>query len=65
MQMRLWVAFLKPYMSKVHVRIIERLMADNDRLNREWKEKYYELEREMWYWKDKYQDEVLTPGDKD
>lgn len=62
--MRLLMYFLKPYMPKIHVKIIERLIADNDRLNRQWQEKYWALEREMWYYKDKYIDSVSNPPDE-
>lgn len=62
--MKLLIALLKPYMSHVHVRIIERLMADNDRLDREWKEKYYTLQREMWYYRDKLEELVLSGVDE-
>ena len=62
--MKLLISLLKPYMSHIHVRIIDRLVSDNDRLNQMWKEKYLEMEREMWYWKDRFMDTVYEPDKK-
>lgn len=62
--MKIFLTILKPYMSVVHVRIIDRLIADNNRLNQKWSERYSALEREMRYWKELYQDEFLSGKDE-
>ena len=61
--LRLFFNLLKPYMSHVHVRIINQLIRDNETLNRRWREKYEAMEREMYYWKDKYMDEIIYEPD--
>lgn len=61
--LKLLIKLLKPYMSVVYVRIIGRLLADNERLQQEWVTRYQAMEREMWYWKDRYMDEIVYPED--
>lgn len=39
--------------------LLKELMAENDRLEAKYRNRIAELEREMWFWKDKYQDEFL------
>lgn len=65
MALKIFISVLKPYMSHVHVRIIDRLIADNNRLNQQWEERYVVLEREMRYWKERYQDEFLSGRQED
>ena len=58
--MKLLIALLKPYLPAVHMKIINRLMADNDRLNREWQVKYADLERRMWDYRDRLEELLLS-----
>lgn len=57
--MKFIIKLLTPYLPAVSVKIINRLMKDNDRLNTEWRYKYDAMEREMYYWQDKYIDEIV------
>jgi hypothetical protein len=63
--LKLIVKLLQPYIPRATSLILNQLLRDNDRLNQQWKQKYSELEREMWYYKDKYQDAMLSGRDED
>lgn len=63
--MRLIAILLEPFIPKITKRVIDQLLYDNDRLNREWKEKYAAMEQEKWYWYDRFMDTVYEPDKKD
>lgn len=39
--------------------LLKEAMEDSDRMEATYRKRIAELERDMWFWKDKYQDEFL------